>query len=167
MRWWLILEEFGPNIQHISGVDNIVADTLSRFPSTPSYKNETCTSKAQCCTNELFTIGREENNDNCFPIKLLILQRKQQKELGNIKSILSTYISDRVSGYSKKELDDVEIICYDSKIYVPKSLRRRVLDWYHFYLNHSGGSRLAKTIREVWYWKGLVLASLLPPEWLR
>ena len=34
MRWRLILKDFGPNIQHISGVDNIVAYTLSLFPST-------------------------------------------------------------------------------------------------------------------------------------
>ena len=55
-----------------------------------------------------------------------------------------------------KELNDVEIIFYDSKIYVPQSLCRRVLDWYHFYLNHPGCSRLAKTICEVCYWKFLV-----------
>ena len=35
IRWRLILGEFGPNNQHIAGVDKIVADTLSRFPSTP------------------------------------------------------------------------------------------------------------------------------------
>ena len=51
---------------------------------------------------------------------------------------------------------DVEIICYDSKLYVPQSLRRHMLDWYHFYLNHLGGSRLATTIRGVCYCKGLV-----------
>ena len=38
MRWQLILKDFGPNIQHTSGVDNIVSDMLSRFLSTPSYK---------------------------------------------------------------------------------------------------------------------------------
>ena len=32
MCWRLILKEFGPNIQHIAGVDNIVDDTLSIFP---------------------------------------------------------------------------------------------------------------------------------------
>ena len=52
-------------------------------------------------------------------------------------------------------LDNVKIICYDIKIYVPQSMCRRVLDWYHFYLNRPGGSRLAKTILEVCYWKGL------------
>ena len=59
MRWRLILEEFGPNIQHIAGVDNKVADTLSRLPSTTSDNYEPCTSKAQCCANELFAIGRK------------------------------------------------------------------------------------------------------------
>ena len=38
MLWILILKEFGPNIQHIAVVDNIVADTLSRLPSTPCNK---------------------------------------------------------------------------------------------------------------------------------
>ena len=29
MRWRLILEEFGPDIKHIKGEDNVVADTIS------------------------------------------------------------------------------------------------------------------------------------------
>ena len=32
--WRLIIEDFWPNIKHISGVDNLVADTLSILPST-------------------------------------------------------------------------------------------------------------------------------------
>ena len=38
MRWLLIIEEFGSSIQHIAGVDNILFDTLSRLPYTPSEK---------------------------------------------------------------------------------------------------------------------------------
>ena len=74
MRWRLILEEFGPNIQHISGVENIVAYMLSRLPSSPSDKYNPCTRKAQCRGNELFAIGRVEKNEY-FPDKYLILQR--------------------------------------------------------------------------------------------
>ena len=123
--------------------------------STPINKNETCTRKAQCHAKELFAIDREENTDNCFPLNLLIVLREQQKEPRNIKFSISTYISDRGSGYFKQELDDIKIIYYDSKINIPQSLRRRVLDWYHFYINHPGGSRLDKIIWEVCYWKGL------------
>ena len=36
-----------------------------------------------------------------------------------------------------------------------------VLDWYHFYLNHSCGSRIAKTIQEVCYWKYFVTQAEL------
>ena len=111
--------------------------------------------------NELFAIGREENNDNFFPLNLLIVKKEQQKEMRNIKSSLSTYILDRGSGYSKQELDNFKIICYDSKIYVPQSMHRHVLDSYHFYLNHPGGSILAKIIREVFYWKYLVTQAEL------
>ena len=78
MRCRLIIKEFGPNIQHIAGVHNIVSVTISRLMFTPSDKNETCTRKAKCRINKLFTIGREEKNENCFLLNLLIVQREQQ-----------------------------------------------------------------------------------------
>ena len=31
MRWWLILEEYGPDFQYIQGSKNVVADALSRI----------------------------------------------------------------------------------------------------------------------------------------
>ena len=62
MCWIHIIGEFGPNIQHIAAVENIVADTLSRLPSTPSDKYESCTRKAQCSLNKLFALGGLENN---------------------------------------------------------------------------------------------------------
>ena len=92
MRWKIIIKDFGPNIQYIAGVDNILADMLSILPSTRIENYESCTSKVKCCANELFTIGRVENNDDCFPLNLSIVQREQQKELININDKLSTYI---------------------------------------------------------------------------
>ena len=74
MHWQLILREFGPNIQHIYGVENVVADTFSRFLSTPSIKYNPCTRKDQCCPNKLFAIGRVEK-----PLNILLVQSKQQK----------------------------------------------------------------------------------------
>ena len=38
---------------------------------------------------------------------------------------------------------------------------RHVLDWYHLYFNHPGGSILSKTIRELCYWKVLVAQAEL------
>ena len=45
IRWRLIPEEFGPNIQYIAGGDNILDDTLSGLLSTPSDNNDPCTRK--------------------------------------------------------------------------------------------------------------------------
>ena len=161
MIWQLILEYLGPNIHQMYGVDNIVADTLSRIPSTSINKSKPFTRKSQCHANYLFAIDKLENNKDCFPLNILIVQREEQKEPINRNSKLSTYILYQVSGYSRKDLNYVNIICYDSKIYLPQTLHIRVRDWYHFYLNHPGGSRLEKTIGEVCYWKDLVMRSEL------
>ena len=79
MFWQPIIEYFGPNIQHIAGIDNIVSDTLSRLPSMPSDNYEPCTKKAQCWANDLLSIGRLENNEDFFPLNILIVQIEQQK----------------------------------------------------------------------------------------
>ena len=40
MRQRLILEKFGPDIKHIAGENNVVADTMSRFPTTAQDQRE-------------------------------------------------------------------------------------------------------------------------------
>ena len=77
MRWRLNLKDFGPNIQHIAVVDNIVADKLSRLSSTHSNKYDTCTRKAHSRANESFALGRIENNEDYLSLNLLIVQREQ------------------------------------------------------------------------------------------
>ena len=74
---------------------------------------------------------RDENNEYYFPLYLLNFQREQKEDLRNRNYKLGTYILDRGSGYCKQDIDNVKIIFYKSKIYVPQSLRKRVLYWYH------------------------------------
>jgi hypothetical protein len=153
MRWRLILEEFGPNIQHIAGVDNTVADTLSRLPSANRDEQTQSTDRESRHANELFAIN--EPSADAFPLTLALVQAEQNKEKTDRKSDLSTNLKNKIKEFKTQVIDDVEIYFLNSKIYVPKSLRRRTLDWYHFYLNHPGGDRLAKTLQEVCEWKGI------------
>ena len=153
MQWRLILEEFGHNIQHIAGVDNKVADALSRLPWANTDREDDST-ESLCQTNKLFMTNGEATDDS-FPLKLSTVLREQNIELNKRDSKLSKDLEDKDSGYNKQVLNDVEIIFYKNKIYVPQCLRRLTLDWYHFHLNHPGGDRLAKTLTEVCYWKGL------------
>ena len=147
MRWWTTLEEFGPNITHIDGFYNIVADTLSILPSTSVDKYEPITRKAQCCANESFTISTAENNEYLFALNILNVQREKQQEKRNRNYKLSTYISDLGPGYSKQNINWVDITCYDIKIDAPQSPYRHVIGWYSFYINHPGGSILVKKTR--------------------
>ena len=77
---------------------------------------------------------------------MLILKIEQQKDLRNESSKLSTYMQYWRYGYYRKALDNTKIICYYSKIHVPKHVHRRVIDWNHLCLNHRDTSRLLNTI---------------------
>ena len=125
--------------------------------SKPSKKYNPCTGKSQCRADDLFTLVRIENNEYRSSLNLFISTKRTTKGTEKCNFKLITCISDQGYGYYVKALDDVDIICYASKIYVPQSLHRRGLYCYHFYLNNPSVSRLAKTIRELCYWKGLVM----------
>lgn len=158
MRWRLILEEFGPNIKHISGSDNIIADALSRLPTTSGETHEHSTDGSYHLAKGIFAASKGNKypvDDIGFPLALSIVQREQQKELANSKTILAKALQDKKSGYHTRNIEDVDVICYAGKIYVPEALRGRTLEWYHHFLEHPGGSRLGNTIGTIAYWHGL------------
>ena len=156
MRWRLILEEFGPDILHIKGEDNIVADAISRLPTANEDQNESRT-EIQGLSSEMLAkmeyLIFEDNEE--FPLHLPLVQKVQQNELMKKSSKLKQLINDKKSGYHVITLDNVEIIAFKNRIYVPHSLRQRTIEWYHHYLNHPGGDRLYKTIAKIGYWKGM------------
>ena len=49
VRWRLLLEEFGPEFQHVAGKDNVIADALSRLEADFPPKQEDATSEANGC----------------------------------------------------------------------------------------------------------------------
>ena len=56
MRWWLLFEEYHPEMKYIKGQKNIVADILSRYPTIANVENEkNYSTGGSCCCNP----GRE------------------------------------------------------------------------------------------------------------
>ncbi len=47
------------------------------------------------------------------------------------------------------------MLCNNGKLITPKSLRHRVVSWYHHYLQHPGHLHLEEKMRSVMYWKGM------------
>ena len=162
MRWRLILEEFGPEIRHISGEENIVADAISRLP-TADYNDQ----KEQCTEvpgqAEVIAMEKGEHltleDDEEFPLNLSLVRRIQLVELRKNKSKLKQLINDEKSGYKISQLDGIELVTFEGKIYVPSKLREKTLHWYHYFLNHPGGERLYKTLKQICYWKGMASAA--------
>ena len=162
MRWRMILEEFGPDIRHISGEDNIVADAISRLPTT-KIDQKTKSTEFEDQENRKFSPKSSEflvlQNEDRFPLDVLLVQKEQQKELNKKNSKIKRLLEQKLSGYYKdNSLYDTELILHEKRIYVPISLRSKVIEWYHHYLNHPGAERLNKTLQQVCYFKGITSA---------
>jgi len=159
MRWRLQLEEFGPDISHIAGEQYMIAEALSRIPTTNLTESDRSsrTEGDHYSWNEMFHQEKAKTKDTGFPLELSEVQRIQNKELDQLfnTSKLKAAIKDKHSRYHIQELEGLEIVMYEDKIYVSEPLRGRTLQWYHHYLSHPGGDRLAQTLSTVCYWKGL------------
>ena len=73
MRWRMILEEFGPDIRHISGEKNIVADAISRLPTTAIDQNRHRTETDDQKNSTFLTKSSEFlvlQNEEGFPLDL-------------------------------------------------------------------------------------------------
>ena len=130
------------------------------MPTANNDQREPCT-EAQDQLSKTLT-EREMlilEDDEPFPLNLSQVQRIQQKELNSKKSKLKQLVNDNKSGYKVSTLDESEIVTYEDKIYVPKQLQKKTMNWYHHFLNHPGGERLYKTLQQVCYWKGMTVQS--------
>ena len=68
MRWRLLLEEYGPEIQYIKGPKNVVADALSRLPKQGDIVDDVDA-----------VLPFVPVDENIFPVHLKEIQAKQAK----------------------------------------------------------------------------------------
>ena len=60
------------------------------------------------------------------------------------------------TGFEKVIIDTLPLIHTDyDKIVIPEKHQETVLNWYHYFLNHPGESRMELTLRKKLYWKGM------------
>ena len=74
MQWILIINYFGPHIQHISGVDNKVLNTMIRIPTAAYNQSGTITNRYLWHANIMFTTGKEYINNIDLPLDLSLLR---------------------------------------------------------------------------------------------
>jgi hypothetical protein len=164
----LLLEEYGAIFVHVKGEDNVVADTMSRHPTSNPDDNDDVTSpigkRLSYFIARILTTEEDDKTEYTYadfvtPEELLdagvcalspkvIAQfQKQDKELlrksGRPKS-----------NYQTVELEDEVLIAHNGKVMVPEALQDRLIDQYHNLLNHPGMTRMEATIRHAFDFRG-------------
>ena len=148
LRWRLTLEEFGVNLLYLPGPKNIVADALSRLPT--NYDPELPTKPpSPAAMAEQFGFDKLPV-PNILPITTKLIRRHQATD-----AYLRRQLQLQSKAYSVKSLRGGDMFCYNNKIYVPQSLRKHIVEWYHTVLCHVGETRTEETIKQHMTWPGL------------
>ena len=150
LRWRLLMEEFGVKITYIKGVENIVADVLSRYPTSNDPESEHPAPNSSEMS-ELFAAN--DLPATAFPLSFQILGTAQQQDPSTQtlvdKDVNKKHMSRRTFHGGE------QLVCYDGKIYVPPPLRNNIVTWYHEYLCHPGETRTEETIRQHLWWPNI------------
>ena len=147
LRWRLLIEEYGVDIQYIKGASNIVADVLSRYP-TSNNPLKRSTPPTKTSLSELF--AQTSLPEEIFPVNFSVIAAFQQKDR-DLQSLVETSPDITRKIFRGGE----QLICFKERIYVPKALRQHVVDWYHTYLMHPGETRMEETIAQHLYWPNI------------
>jgi transposase InsO family protein len=150
LHWRLLIEEFTPELVYKPGVDNVVADSLSRLPLVPGEKQEfedLSANLAECLLHY-------PDELNGFPLNFQAIAEAQNAD-PDVLALIGT------PGYDRQVFHGTEMISYrrdedaNWRIVLPEALVEPALLWYHHIQGHSGADRLAKSLRTFFWIKNL------------
>ena len=88
------------------------------------------------------------DEEEIYPLTVKEIAEAQKKD----KAMKQLKISEK---YKILLIENLQVLCKDGKLVIPKSLQHRAVSWYHHYLQHPGHSRLEEMMRATIYWKGM------------
>jgi hypothetical protein len=166
----MLVEHYNVEFVHIKGIDNVIADGLSRldadyhsdFVLPEITQDEQGMFSAYCLANleglddeeysfnnkpdvydmaEAF-ITKSEEQETDFPIHPPLIKKYQDTD-----KQLKLLVQKTGKDFATKKVDDVElVITIRGKIYMPKDRQSGVVAWYREYLAHLGEKRTEEPI---------------------
>ena len=111
----MILEEYGPEVVHVKGEHNVVADALSCLDMEPNPEDELPT-KEERNQLEYAYVNSTDIKMEQFPMSPRLLNKQQQKD----KQLQKLFKEDiKKEHYSTDYVEGYELIHYKGKICVP------------------------------------------------
>jgi hypothetical protein len=117
LRWLLLLKEYGVTFEYLPGKKNVVADALSRLDIDSLKIQE----------EEVLTLLSGSENNSISNIKFPMHTALIFKEQAKVKGLREKGLAQ--PHYSIQHIEGYDLLCYTEKIYIPQSLRQRVLSW--------------------------------------
>jgi hypothetical protein len=149
---------FNPVVEHVSGSDLVIADTLSRSPMPHTESDELCATEVSAYVESLET--RSFSATKLNDVKVATDRDEElQTVIDYTLSGWPEYIRD-VPVHLRKYFEirshlsvSGRLLLYDDRIYVPKSLQSDILVRIHD--GHQGINKCRERARSAVYWIGI------------
>jgi hypothetical protein len=102
---------------------------------------------------EVLNLEGEETEH--FPLETQCLKSVQNADFSQDKKLQQEMTKKNPKYGWTHQYGGVRLIAYKDKLYIPKNQQAATFNWYHHFLCHPGGERLANTIGAVCKWPGL------------
>jgi hypothetical protein len=124
----------------------VLATAEADFLSFVNDEEEICMSSKEeiLLLDDLGSVGSD------YPLRARVIALEQQRD-----AWLQRAIPRHPTYFQRKIVEGTELVLFHKMIYIPVSLRERVLAWYHDNLCHPGTKRTERTIRMHLIWPGL------------
>jgi hypothetical protein len=101
--------------------------------------------------NEVFSNCSDE--DKIYTLKTEKIAEAQQADASLKHLFKHNAVIDQ--GLEIKLIENMNCVCKDGWLVIPKPLQMHAVKWYHHYLQHPGHTHLKETMNAAMYWKGM------------